>query len=310
MKETTYISFIAYAYNDEDNIIEFLTKVDSFLYENFASYEIILVNDNSKDDTLDEIYKAKDIVKGNVTVINLWEKHGVDRALFSGTDISIGDYIYELESINVDYPMEVILDMYYRSTKEGYDMVFAKPNAPLNFVTKAYAGIIKRISKEKVNFENSTLRLVTRRALYAMTKNKAIITDRNIKYKNCGFSWVNMFYDLITPLKKQNNKMDFKTARVFLALSIYTKVFDRIPFFLSGLFFVFGLLSILTGILNSKLTWISMKPNYIIATIVSIGFSLVFLVLGMGYKKLNIIINSQMNTEVYKVKDIKRINKY
>jgi glycosyltransferase involved in cell wall biosynthesis len=54
------ISIIAPAYNESLNIIE---NVRSLLSSHYANYDVIIVNDGSKDDSLAKLIEAYDLVK-------------------------------------------------------------------------------------------------------------------------------------------------------------------------------------------------------------------------------------------------------
>lgn len=310
MKEMTFISLIIYAHNDEKRIADLIIKMDSFLNNNFNSYEIIIVNDDSRDNTEKEIFKIKDDVNGNVTVVNLLERHGVDRALFAGTDISIGDFIFEQESVAIEYPMELILEMYKKSSLEGYDILFSKSDSTENLFNRTYFNIVKGLSSHKIRLEDSHLRLVTRRALYSMAGNKEIITNRNIMYKNCGFEWNEIVFDS-TPIPRANKKKaSRRISQDLKAMLIYTKLFSRLPFLLSGLFLIFTFSILLSGIFNSSFLILDDISNRLVLSSICFGFALIFLILGIMYKSINILISIEMNSNPYKVKSIKRINRY
>ncbi len=310
MKEKTFISVIVYAYNVEDSIADFILKIDFFLNNNFNSYEIIIVNDDSKDNTEDEIFNIKDIVKGNVTIVSLSQKHGVDRALFAGADISIGDFIFEFESIIIDYPMELILDMYRKSTIEDYDIILATSDKAENLLVKTYFRVIKKLSNKKIILDNSQLRLVTRRALYKMADDKEIITNRSIMYKNCGFEWTEIVYSTDSYKIKNKKRIDKRIIKDLKAVMIYTQLFTKLPFFFSGLFLVFFLMILLSGTLNLSLITLEKICNKLLLGTISLGFTMIFLILGIMYKSINMLINIGINSNSYKVKSIKRINKY
>ena len=54
------ISIIAPAYNESLNIVE---NVRSLLSSHYVNYDVIIVNDGSKDDSLERLIKAYDLVK-------------------------------------------------------------------------------------------------------------------------------------------------------------------------------------------------------------------------------------------------------
>lgn len=44
----------------------------------------------------------------------------------AGTDLAIGDYVLEFDTVEMDYPSSLIMDIYMESLK-GYDIVSASP---------------------------------------------------------------------------------------------------------------------------------------------------------------------------------------
>ena len=54
-KEKNFVSAIVYLRNNQDNIVKFLDIVNTFLNDNFLTYEIICVNDASTDDSTNRI---------------------------------------------------------------------------------------------------------------------------------------------------------------------------------------------------------------------------------------------------------------
>jgi len=278
--------------------VRFLTSYENnFLYDKFTSYEIILVNDNSTDETVNRAFEVKDLVKGNVTIVDLKNHIGVGTALNSGTDISIGDLIYEIESILVDYPLEIMLDMYNELSKEGKDIIILKSNEKPRLIRRIYNNLIKWLSNNKIDPISSKIRLVTRRALYSVTKDKNIITDRCILYKNSQFDWTNKYY---LPVEKSINNENLlnRLSKDIKSLMIHTKVFNKLPFLLSLIFFIFSIVNLL------------LKSNFKLGvSLISLGFSSILIILGLLYSKLDIILNKDIKLD-YKVKSITRINRY
>lgn len=310
MKETTYVSIVVYVHNNEKDIVEFLLKMDDFLNRSFVSYEIILVNDNSTDNTIKRVFEVKDEVKGNVSIVNVSEKHGIDKALLAGTDVSIGDFIFEIESLAIDYPIEIMLDMYKQSSEKGYDIVFAKRNKSFDLPYTIYSRLIKSISSNKIEIENNHLRLVSRRALYALMDCKNEILTRSIIYKNSGFDLSYNVYNPINTKKYNSQKLNKKNLSFVELLMVYTKLFDRAPFILSTLFLTTSLFLTLAKIFNWTFISNALAENWIIVVFISLGFTFVFLILGIIYKSLNMLLNTQLNVKAYKVKNIQRLNRY
>lgn len=86
------VSIIIPVYNSSKHIKECLNSVINQTYKNL---EIIVVNDNSIDNTMDIVNSYKD---KRIKVINLVKNSGVSIARNKGVEISTGDYICFLDS--------------------------------------------------------------------------------------------------------------------------------------------------------------------------------------------------------------------
>ena len=72
--------------------------IDSILCQTFESFEVILINDGSKDDTWDWICKAAQEFPGQIVTKNLLRNGGKRRALYEGIKIATGDIVVTIDS--------------------------------------------------------------------------------------------------------------------------------------------------------------------------------------------------------------------
>lgn len=77
------ISIIAPAYNETLNIVE---NVRSLLSNHYASYDVIIVNDGSKDDSLEKLIKAYDLVKVDYVINNQIPTKPLREGVFKSTN--------------------------------------------------------------------------------------------------------------------------------------------------------------------------------------------------------------------------------
>lgn len=119
-KKVPFISIITPCYNEEDVVNIFLEKIIPVLEQLKKSYEIIFVNDGSRDNTL-EILKMKANKYENVRVISLSRNFGKEAALSAGLDMSRGDVVVPID-VDLQDPPELILDFVGKYEK-GYDVV-------------------------------------------------------------------------------------------------------------------------------------------------------------------------------------------
>lgn len=117
------ISAIVPSYNEEKNvplIYERLTKVLSQINPN---YEIIFINDYSKDNTL-SVIKTIAQEDSHVKYISFSRNFGHQIAVSAGLDLCKGNAVVIIDG-DLQDPPELILEM-YEKYKEGYKVVYAK----------------------------------------------------------------------------------------------------------------------------------------------------------------------------------------
>ena len=140
MKEMKpFISIVAPCYNEEDVIDIFLEKIFEVLKKLGRSYEIVFVNDGSRDNTL-EILKQKAQEYDTVRVISLSRNFGKEAALSAGLDMAYGEVVVPID-VDLQDPPELILD-FVKKYEEGYDVVVGKR------VDRTTDSTAKRVSAE------------------------------------------------------------------------------------------------------------------------------------------------------------------
>ena len=128
-KEKNFISVVLYLYNKEQEISVFLPKLYAMLEDNFLNFELICVNDDSKDQSREVVKKFAEQVRGKavISLIDMSVYQGREAAINAGVELAIGDYVFE-----VDYfeKLDGLLDQFmvvYNKAMEGYDIVSLVP---------------------------------------------------------------------------------------------------------------------------------------------------------------------------------------
>lgn len=91
------ISLVVPCYNEQESVSLFYKETTSILNNNNIEYEIIFINDGSKDNTAEEITKLTEIDK-NVVFIDLSRNFGKEAAMFAGLEHSKGDAVVVLDA--------------------------------------------------------------------------------------------------------------------------------------------------------------------------------------------------------------------
>lgn len=85
------LSLVVPCYNEAENVHLFAEKARENL--NGIDYEIVFINDGSKDDTIRELRKIKDERKENVTIVNFSRNFGKEAGIYAGFQYAKGDYV-------------------------------------------------------------------------------------------------------------------------------------------------------------------------------------------------------------------------
>jgi len=123
MQIKPFLSIVAPCYNEEAVIDIFLEKIFVVLEQLGCSFEIVFVNDGSRDNTL-EVLKAKSKEYAGIRVINLSRNFGKEAALTAGIDAARGEVVVPID-VDLQDPPELILE-FVKKYEEGYDVVVGK----------------------------------------------------------------------------------------------------------------------------------------------------------------------------------------
>ena len=161
------LSLVVPCYNEGENIRPFqdavLTAFDGCGYD----YEIIFVNDGSKDATLHNLKKLHTEQKCPVKVISFSRNFGKESAIFAGLEQASGEYISLIDADLQQRP-EIVRDMVaILDEKPEFDVVAAyqdrrNEGKVLSFFKKSFYAIINRISHVEIRPDASDFRTFRR----------------------------------------------------------------------------------------------------------------------------------------------------
>ncbi|MFM9328686.1 glycosyltransferase [Paenibacillus mesotrionivorans] len=301
MKEHVFVSAIIYARNNEKEISKTLESIDTVLNKTFINYEIVIVNDFSEDKTLQIIRNTIPSLRGNIIVINLSRKHGVENAMMAGLNKSMGDFVYEFDSAIIDYNIDLIPQLYKKAVT-GFDIVSASTELSSSF-SKLFYKVINRISYLDLDLGTERIRLVTRRALNAMLCLKEKVRYRKALYAYTGYAKAKVEF-LSTgnyPQKKLNRE------NVALALDVLVSFSNfglRISHYLSFLFFFFSIFMLGYSVYNYVFNRNVVEGWTTIMILISTGFAGLFFIIGMLGEYISRILIESQNRPFYSTKSV------
>ena len=118
----TVLSLVVPMYNEEDNVGEFYARVKAVLEQLGETWEIVCVNDGSRDATLAQLV-ALNRADARVKVINLSRNFGKEIALTAGIDHACGQAVIPIDA-DLQDPPELIAELVAK-WREGNDVVNA-----------------------------------------------------------------------------------------------------------------------------------------------------------------------------------------
>lgn len=119
------ISIVIPCYNEEEVLTMFYEEIMKVIEKinNEYSYELIFINDGSKDNTLN-ILKTLQAKNQNTEIINFSRNFGKESAIYAGLSNSTGDLVVLMDA-DLQHPPIAILEM-LKEIKNGYDVVATK----------------------------------------------------------------------------------------------------------------------------------------------------------------------------------------
>lgn len=119
----TKIAIVAPCYNEEKNLPEFVARITAVCGGLGCDYEIVLVNDGSRDHTLPVALQLAR-ADPHLRVVNFLRNFGHQAAVTAGLDLAAGDAVVLIDS-DLQDPPEVIVEMFAR-WRDGVDVAYGQ----------------------------------------------------------------------------------------------------------------------------------------------------------------------------------------
>ncbi|WP_256360426.1 glycosyltransferase family 2 protein [Methylomonas koyamae] len=162
------LSIIIPAYNEQEVLGEFYARVTAVLDSMVSDYELIFVNDGSRDGTLPLLEKFAES-DPRVVVIDLSRNFGKEIAVSAGIDFARGDAVVIIDA-DLQDPPELIPE-FVRQWQNGFDNVYARRvsrdgESTIKKVTAyLFYRFIRMITNIDIPADTGDFRLLSRRAV-------------------------------------------------------------------------------------------------------------------------------------------------
>jgi glycosyltransferase involved in cell wall biosynthesis len=156
------ISIVVPLFNEEESLPELVQWINRVMTDNHYSYEIIMIDDGSKDKSWQVIERLQ-YENQNIKGIKFRRNYGKSAALYCGFDVAKGDVVITMDADLQDSPDE-IPELFRMVKEEGYDLVSGwkkKRRDPIltkNLPSKFYNWTVRRMSGIKLHDMNCGLK--------------------------------------------------------------------------------------------------------------------------------------------------------
>ena len=175
------LSIVIPAYNEEKMILKTTEVVSGIMEREKIPFELVFVNDGSKDQTWEMIEKAAE-KNSHVTGIRFSRNFGKESAIFAGLANAEGD-------CDLQHPPETLVEM-YRLWEQGYEVIegVKRSRGKESILHRASAGMFYKIMSKAVQIDMSRasdFKLMDRKAVEALLS----MPERNAFFRALS-SWV------------------------------------------------------------------------------------------------------------------------
>lgn len=266
------LSLICPCYNESENVAEFVEVCNRAFENKIDSYEFVMINDGSKDDTwnkLKELYAAS---QGNMKIINFSRNFGKEAAMYAGLQKAEGEYTCFIDT-DLQQPPEKVVEMVeILENNPDYDCVAAyqKSRAENKIVSAFKSAFYKTINKmSDIDFQSGasdfrTFRQGVRDALLSMGEYHRFLKGM--------FSWVgfNTHYIEYTALERQAGTTSWPFMKLvkyaFTGILAFSTLPLKLAAFIGSAFSALSLLYMVVVIIE-KLVFDIAIPGYATAIV-------------------------------------------
>ena len=187
-KDNPLLSVVVPVYNEQEVIAETAKRLRGVLDGMSVDYEIVFVNDGSRDGTL-SVLRPLCEADARLKLVNFSRNFGHQIAITAGMDMTRGDAVVVIDA-DLQDPPEVIPGMFER-WKQGYEVVYGKRLSRegetffKKFTAKVFYRFMARMTEVDMPVDTGDFRLLDRKVVDALRR-----TPERNRYVRGIVSWL------------------------------------------------------------------------------------------------------------------------
>lgn len=305
-KEKNFVSAVVYMHNNANELDSFIDRLYKQFEDNFLKFEIICVNDSSSDDSVAVLkQKAAKLSKGVISIVNMSFYQGLELSMNAGVDLSIGDFVFEFDSVAHETPVEKLMDVYFQSL-QGYDIVSISPKESVGIDSKIFYDVFNACSNKNHPINTESYHIISRRAINRCQSLSKTVPYRKAVYADCGLKIANIKADF--KMSSTENDRNKRIDKAIDALILFTNAATKMNLYIMGLF----MLAYIVVVAYVVYIYVSGNPVSGWTTtmlFMSFGFLSIFAVLAIMMKYMAVIIDLVFKNKTYVTESIEKLSK-
>lgn len=277
MSSSELLSIVVPLYNEEGNVDELVRRIRGVIAElrDTPRYEIVLVNDGSRDATL---LRLRDLALTHheIVVVNLSRNFGHQIAATAGLDMARGEAVVLMDG-DLQDPPELIVAFLER-WREGYDVVYAtrrtrEGEGPLKLLTaRAFYRLVRRLTNVAIPVDTGDFRLMSRRVVDALKLSRERHRFLRGLVSWVGYPQIGVEYDRD---KRFAGQTKYPITKMFRFAVDGITSFSEIPLRFASYFgFVVSIISFIVALYE---IWLKLFTGYNLPGYTSTIFAILFL---------------------------------
>jgi len=183
------LSIILPVYNEESNIEKAYQAIKDVLLPKDISFELVFVNDGSKDRSFEVIRRLTETVRdAKILGLSFSRNFGKEAAIFAGLSHATGD-VCAVMDCDLQHPPETLLEM-YGLWEQGFEIIegVKRSRGKENIIYKGFAKLFYKLISRSTGIEmyrSSDFKMLDRKVVDEYVK----LTERNIFFRALS-SWL------------------------------------------------------------------------------------------------------------------------
>lgn len=309
-KQKCFLSAVVYVHNGGKTIRDFLIMLYHELVENFEHFEIICVDDSSTDDSVIQIKEAaKTMEEATLNLLYMSYFQGIELSMNAGTDLAIGDYVFEFDTPDYDYDKGMIMKI-FRMAQTGFDIVSACPEKKQRFSSTFFYALFNKGTTGKYKMRTESFRIVSRRVINRVGSMNKTIPYRKAVYASSGLPVKSLVYECVKTQERGKDKLE-DSYRKELAANTLILFTDLGYHFSIRMTLIMMLITLFTGI-YAFIFYVCGTPIEGWTTtmlFMSAAFFGLFGILTIIVKYLSVIVGLLFRRQQYMVEGLEKITK-